>query len=218
MSIPSRCWPVAVILARGCGSAQHCLRILASMRAIMGGTFDPPHMAHLVAAECAHYQLGVDVVTWIPAGSPWQKASKGVTEARHRWEMTRLAVDGVDYFEADDREVRREGWTYTIETLESYGDEDIILILGADAAAGLGTWHHGADVVKRARIAVAPRPGVDRSVVERAVDTEFTWLDMPLLDISGTLVRERVRAGDSVRFLVRDAVWRYVVDNDLYGR
>lgn len=132
--------------------------------------------------------------------------------------MTRLAVDGVDYFEADDREVRREGWTYTIETLESYGDEDIILILGADAVAGLGTWHRGADVVKRARIAVAPRPGVDRSVVERAVDAEFTWLDMPLLDISGTLVRERVRAGNSVRFLVSDAVWRYVVDNDLYGR
>jgi nicotinate-nucleotide adenylyltransferase len=188
------------------------------MRAIMGGTFDPPHMAHLVAAECAHYQLGVDVVTWIPAGSPWQKASKGVTEARHRWEMTRLAVDGVDYFEADDREVRREGWTYTIETLESYGDEDIILILGADAAAGLATWHHAADVVKRARIVVAPRPGVDRSVVESAVDTEFTWLDMPLLDISGTLVRERLRAGNSIRFLVGDAVWRYVVDNDLYGR
>jgi len=72
--------------------------------------------------------------------------------------------------------------------------------------------------LKRARIAVAPRPGVDRSVVERAVDAEFTWLDMPLLDISGTLVRERVRAGNSVRFLVSDAVWRYVVDNDLYGR
>ena len=114
--------------------------------------------------------------------------------------------------------MRREGWTYTIETLESYGDEEIILILGADAAAGLATWHHSADVVKRARIAVAPRPGVDRSVVESAVDTEFTWLDMPLLDISGTLVRERVRAGNSVRFLVKDAVWRYVVDNDLYGR
>ncbi|GMQ86709.1 MAG: hypothetical protein BMS9Abin07_2300 [Acidimicrobiia bacterium] len=132
--------------------------------------------------------------------------------------MTRLAVDGIDYFEADDREVLRDGWTYTIETLESFGDEDIVLILGADAAASLGTWHRGDEVAKRARIAVAPRPGMDRSVVEQAIDTEFTWLEMPLLDISGTLVRERVRIGNSVRFLVRDAVWRYLIDNGLYGR
>jgi nicotinate-nucleotide adenylyltransferase len=182
----------------------------------MGGTFDPPHVAHLVAAEAAHQQLGVEVVTFIPAGSPWQKADRGVSASEHRWEMTRRAVDGVDYFEADDREVRREGWTYTADTLESYGDEDIVLILGADAAAGLGRWHRADDVVKRASIAVAARPGTDRSEVEDAVESDLTWLEMPLLDVSGTMLRERAQRGGSIRFLVRDAVWQYVVDRGLY--
>jgi nicotinate-nucleotide adenylyltransferase len=186
------------------------------MRAIMGGTFDPPHVAHLVAGEAAYQQLGVDVVTFTPAGSPWQKPTDGVSAAEHRWEMTRLAVAGVGYFEADDREVRREGSTYTIETLDSYGDEEIVLILGADAAAGLASWHRGDEVAARAALAVVPRPGTDPVAVERAIEGPFTWLDVPLLDISGTMLRQRSRAGGSIRFLVRDAVWRYVIEHDLY--
>ncbi len=182
----------------------------------MGGTFDPPHVAHLVAGEAAYHQLGLDVVTFMPAGSPWQKASDGVSPAADRWEMTRLAVAGVDYFEADDREVRREGWTYTAETLESYGEEDIVLILGADAAAGLPTWERADAVIERATIAVVPRPGTDRSAVEAAVESPLVWLDVPLLDISGTMLRERTRAGGSIRFLVRHSVWRYVVERGLY--
>ena len=188
------------------------------MRAIMGGTFDPPHVAHLVAGEAAYRQLGVDVVTFMPAGSPWQKAADGVSAAEHRWEMTRLAVDGVDYFEADDREVRREGWTFTVDTLESYADEDLVVILGADAAAGLASWVRGEEITKRARIAVVPRPGVDTAAVEAAIEEPFTWLDMPLLGVSGTMLRRRSRDGGSIRFLVRDAVWRYVVEHDLYRR
>ena len=186
------------------------------MRAILGGTFDPPHMAHLVAGEAAYHQLGVDVVTFTPAGSPWQKAANGVSPAEQRWEMTRLAVAGVDYFEADDREVRREGSTYTIETLDSYEDDEVVLILGADAAAGLATWHRGAEVLERASIAVVPRPGTDPALVEAAIEGPFTWLDVSLLDISGTDLRSRSRAGGSIRFLVKDAVWRYVIEHDLY--
>jgi nicotinate-nucleotide adenylyltransferase len=182
----------------------------------MGGTFDPPHVAHLVAGEAAYHQLGADVVTFLPAGSPWQKASAGVSAAEDRWEMTRLAVAGVDYFEADDREVRRDGWTYTMETLESYGDEEITLILGADAAAGLRTWERAAEVEARAMIAVVPRPGTQPAAVDAAIDVPFTWLDVPLLDVSGTMLRERCRAGDSIRFLVREPVWRYVVERGLY--
>ena len=182
----------------------------------MGGTFDPPHVAHLVAGEAAYQQLGVDVVTFIPAGSPWQKPTDGVSPAEQRWEMTRLAVAGVDYFEADDREVRREGWTYTIDTLDSYDHEEITLILGADAAAGLGSWQRGEEIANRASIAVVPRPGTDPDAVEAAIDVPFTWLDVPLLDISGTMLRERSRAGGSIRFLVRDPVWRYVIEHDLY--
>jgi nicotinate-nucleotide adenylyltransferase len=186
------------------------------MRAIMGGTFDPPHVAHLVAGEAAYRQLGADVVTFIPAGSPWQKAGDGVSAAEHRWAMTVLAIAGVEYFEADDREVRRDGWTYTIDTLEGFGDEEIVLVLGADAAAGLSTWVRGDEVLARATIAVVPRPGTDPDAVDAAIDVPITWLDVPMLDVSGTMLRKRARAGGSIRFLVRDAVWQYVVEHELY--
>jgi nicotinate-nucleotide adenylyltransferase len=185
-------------------------------RGILGGTFDPPHLAHLVAGEAAYRELRLDVVTLLPAGRPWQKAGRGVSGAGHRWEMTRRAVAGVDYFEADDREVGREGWTYTAETLATFPDGDeLVLILGADAAAGLPTWHNHEAVLARARLAVMGRPGVQRPVVEAAVGPVH-WLDTPLLAISGTLLRARRCAGLSIRFLVPDAVLAYIDASGLY--
>jgi nicotinate-nucleotide adenylyltransferase len=186
-------------------------------RGILGGTFDPPHLAHLVAGEAAYRQLGLDVVTFLPAGRPWQKASLGVTPAGHRWEMTRRAIAGVDYFDADDREVARDGWTYTADTLATFpAGEDLVLILGADAAAGLPTWHDFPAVLVRARIAVMDRPGTDREAVAAAAG-EVAWLDTPLLGLSGTLLRARRRAGLSLRFLVPDAVAAYIEAAGLYG-
>jgi nicotinate-nucleotide adenylyltransferase len=185
-------------------------------RVLLGGTFDPPHVAHLVAGEVAYRQLGADTVTFIPAGAPWQKAGRGVSAGVHRLEMTRCATEGVDYFEADEREVLRDGWTYTIDTLESFdaGDE-LILVMGADAAAGLSGWHRYGDILERATVAVLPRPGTEISRVEQAIGP-VVWLDMPLLDISGTEIRVRMSTGRPIRFLVTDAVWRYILANGLY--
>lgn len=186
-------------------------------RVLLGGTFDPPHLAHLLAGEVAYRQLGVDLVTFLPAGAPWQKAGSTVSSAADRWTMTLLAVEDVPYFDADDREVRRDGWTYTVETVESFDrDDDLVLVLGADAAAGLPTWERWEDLLDRVEVVVAPRPGVERSAVEQAVGSEVTWLDMPEVRVSGTEIRERAATGRAIRFLVRDAVWRYVVDNRLY--
>lgn len=186
-------------------------------RALLGGTFDPPHLAHLVAGEAAFRALNADVVTFVPAGRPWQKAGDDVTAASHRWAMTQLATEGVEYFEADDREVHRDGWTYTADTLASFdpGDE-IWLILGADAALGLPTWNRYSEVVERARLAIAPRPGIDRRAVDDVVGEAF-WLDMPELGISGTEIRRRARSGGSLRFLVREGVWEYAVRHNLYA-
>lgn len=185
-------------------------------RAILGGTFDPPHLAHLVAGEAAFRTLGVDVVTFIPAGAPWQKADRDVTGASHRWEMTRLATDGVQYFEADDREVHRDGWTYTIDTIDSFpADDDLILVLGSDAAAGMRTWEAADRLLERAQVAVAERPGFDRGAVESAIG-DVIWLDMPLLPVSGTELRKRACDGGSIRFLVREAVWEYIDRHGLY--
>ncbi len=139
-------------------------------RGILGGTFDPPHVAHLVAAETAYRQLALDVVTLMPAGDPWQKADRRVSAPLHRLDMTELAAAGVGYFEVDDREVRRQGPTYTIDTIGSFpADDDIVLILGADAAAGLAGWHRADEVRGRASFAVMPRPGIAADAVEDAL-------------------------------------------------
>jgi len=187
------------------------------MRAILGGTFDPPHIAHLVAGETAHDQLGVQTVTYLPAGRPWQKLGTGVSEARHRLRMIELATAGVDYFSVDDREVHRDGWTYTIDTVESFAGEDIILIVGADSAKGLPTWNRAAELIERVRIAVVPRPGVERAEVERVFDGVVEWLDMPDLLISGTMLRHRVEKGQSIRFMVPGLVLDYVQEHHLYA-
>ena len=175
-------------------------------------------MAHLIAGEVAYRDLHLDIVTFVPAGSPWQKADRRVTDADHRWQMTCRAVEGVDYFEADEREVRRDGWTYTADTLAEFDpQDDLVLILGADAARGIQSWQRWQYVLSRAHVAVAPRPGVDRAEVEAAIPVAFTWLDVPLLLLSGTTIRARAEAGKTVRFMVADSVWEYLEVNDVYG-
>ena len=194
---------------------------------ILGGTFDPPHIAHMAAAEAAYRQLSLDRVKFIPAGAPWQKDGGGVTPARRRWEMTAAAVSGAPYLEADDREVARPGYTYTIDTLAELAEEDRaaggageppVLILGADAASRLPSWRRADEVLASARIAVAPRPGTSREAVEEAVRgrAEVVWLDVPFLGISGTDLRRRAAAGGSLRFLVPPLVLEYIERNRLY--
>ena len=185
-------------------------------RGILGGTFDPPHFAHLIAGEAAYRQLDLDVISFIPAGSPWQKADDRVTPAQRRWEMTALAADGVDYFVADDREVSRDGWTYTYDTLSEFPDDELVLILGADAASRLPSWHRAAEVIGKVTVAVMPRPGTSRAAVV-AAGVGAVWLDVPEIAISGTMLRNRRRSGRSLRFFVREPVYRYIEDHGLYA-
>ncbi len=184
-------------------------------RGLLGGTFDPIHTAHLIAGEVAYRQLSLDVVTFMPAGAPWQKGERQVTDREHRWEMTKRAVEEVGYFEADDREVNRDGWTYTIDTLATFADDDLYLILGADAAAGLPTWKDAAAVLERVTLAIVPRWGTSAGAVEAAVGP-IQLLDMPLLDISGTEIRQRWNAQRPVRFMVPESVYAYASERHLY--
>ncbi len=160
----------------------------------------------------------MDVVTFVPAGRPWQKAADAVTPLFHRMAMLEAAVAGVPYFEVDDREAERAGPSYTIDTLNSYSREDELwLILGADAAKGISSWHRSTDVLARAKLAVAMRPGVVKEEVEAVAGASVTWLDTPQLFLSGSDIRRRVRLGESVRFLVPDPVWTYIETEGLYG-
>lgn len=186
--------------------------LTAVRRGILGGTFDPPHFGHLFMGEVAHWQLDLDVVTFMPAGAPWQKNDQHVSEPRHRLEMTRLAIAGVPYFEADAREVERDGWTYTADTLRTYPQhEELVVILGADAASRLPTWERHEEVVKRSAIAVMPRPGFTQQAVSDSIGAaSFAWLDGPELDVSGTVIRQRISGGKPIRFLLPDAVRAYI--------
>lgn len=184
---------------------------------ILGGTFDPIHMAHLHAGETALHQASLDRVLFVPAGEPWQKSDRPMTGAAHRLEMIRLAIGDTERFEIDHREIKRDGPTYTIDTVLSFPEEEeLSLILGADAALGLPTWHRWEEVVDRVSVLVVPRPGTDAREVQ-SVLPEAVFLDMAVLEISGTEIREMARIGEPFRFLMPLAVHDYIEALGLYA-
>ncbi len=168
-------------------------------------------------AEAAYRQLAVSVVEFIPTGNPWWKPSP-LTAAHHRLEMIKRATDPVPYFSVNDCELGRKGPSYMADTLQTFSPHDeIYLILGADAAQGIRSWMRWEEVIRRARLAVASRPGIEVGKVEEAVGHSPVWLDAPSLDISSEQVRRRRQAGRSIRFLVPEGVWEYITENRLYA-
>ena len=183
---------------------------------ILGGTFDPIHVAHLHAGEVALVQANLDRVLFIPAGDPWQKSGNVVSEARHRLEMTKIATESVTEFEADSTEIDRAGPTYAIDTLESFpAAEELFLIVGSDVVAGMRTWHRASDVMARVSLLVAPRPGEVPPEMAEPV-SKATVLDMARLAVSATDIRNRVRKGQPFRFLVAPGVFDYISEHGLY--
>jgi nicotinate-nucleotide adenylyltransferase len=188
---------------------------------VLGGTFDPIHVAHLVLAEQAREQLVLDKVLLIPAGDPWRKAGRDITPALLRLEMARRAAAGNDYLEVDAREVLREGASYTIDTLrelraELDDDDDLFLILGEDALADLPNWREPASLADYATIVVAPREGIDSPELLPFDPSAIERIDMPYIDVSATDLRHRARLGRSLRYLVPDAVLAFIEERGLY--
>jgi nicotinate-nucleotide adenylyltransferase len=188
---------------------------------ILGGTFDPPHIAHLILAEQAREQLALEKVLFMPAGDPWRKAGRDVSRSSLRREMTRLAIRGVEGFELDDREIHRQGETYTIDTLrelraELHSEAELFLLLGQDALVDLPHWHEPAAIADYAVIVVAPREGVGVPETLPLDPMRVERIEMPYVDVSSTDLRARVRLGRSIRFLVRDAVSTFIEQNGLY--
>ncbi len=188
---------------------------------LLGGTFDPPHLGHLVLGECARVQLGLDRVYFMPAGDPWRKAGRGVSSATHRLAMTHLAIADNPDFHLDEREVERIGPTYTVDTLREMhvqGLDEVVLILGSDALADMPAWREPDVITALARLAVAPK-GADESeqawlAAQAGLREAPIPIDMPPLPVSSTLVRDRVRLGVPIRYLVPEAVEAYI---DLHG-
>ncbi len=190
---------------------------------VLGGTFDPPHLGHLVLGECARVQLGLERVYFMPAGDPWRKAGSGVTSASHRLAMTHLAIADNPDFHLDEREVERIGPTYTVDTLRelhAQGMDDVVLILGSDALADMPAWREPDVITALARLAVAPK-GADAGerawlTAQLGLDAPPSVVEMPPLPVNSTLVRERVREGMSIRYLVPAAVEEYIELHGLY--
>ena len=194
---------------------------------IMGGTFDPIHNGHLVAAEQAFDDLGLDLVVFMPAGRPAFKQDKRVTSGEERFAMTLLATADNPHFVASRFEVDREGVTYTADTLRLlrtiYPENvEFYFITGADAITEIVTWRDAADIARLAHLVAATRPGYDLdhawdTIDASGLDFDVTYLSVPALAISSSHLRERVLAGQSLRYLTPDAVTGYIHKHGLYG-
>ncbi len=192
---------------------------------VLGGTFNPPHLGHLVCAQEAYVQLELNRVMLIPAGIPPHKPLEDEPGTEHRLELCRLAVNGDPRFLVSDMELVRDGPSYTLDTLSklhSNGpDNEFFLILGGDIAAGLPEWHQPERVLSLATVAVATRPGTSRQSVNEALDrldgrNRARFFRMPRIGISSTFVRQRVKADQPIRYLVRDSVADYIAREGLY--
>ena len=193
---------------------------------IMGGTFDPIHNGHLVAAEQAFDDLGLDLVVFMPAGRPAFKQDKDVTTGEDRYAMTLLATSDNPHFVSSRFEIDRDGVTYTADTLRLmrglYPDNvRFYFITGADAVADIVTWRDAEDIAKLARIVAATRPGYDLSIAHEAIEKsglpfDVTYLEIPALAISSTYLRARAEMGQSLRYLTPDSVSGYIRKHGLY--
>ena len=184
---------------------------------ILGGTFDPPHIGHLVAAVDVASALRLDEMVLMVAGDPWQK--QGVSAAADRLAMVEAAVADVPLLAAGRDEVDRDGPTYTVETLEALRaaepDVELFLVLGSDAAAGLTTWHRWEALSELATVVVVDRPGGPD--LPEAPAVPVLRVPVPRVELSSTELRQRVAEGRSLRFLVPDAVCAVVEERGLYG-
>ena len=194
---------------------------------VFGGTFDPPHVGHLILAEEARSRLDLAKVLFVPAGDPWRKAGEEITPAEYRLAMVRLMIASDPYFEVSTLEVERQGPSYTVDTLEALHQEygpglEPYLILGEDALHDLPNWKEPGRILSLAWLAVAARatggpwadPGLEEAVP--GVSKRIVPLSMPTVHISSTGLRERARAGLSLRYLVPPGVEEYIRLHGLY--
>ncbi|MGI8429101.1 MAG: nicotinate-nucleotide adenylyltransferase [Solirubrobacteraceae bacterium] len=193
---------------------------------ILGGSFNPPHLGHLVCAQEAYLHMGLALVILIPARIPPHKPIEDEPGVEHRLELCRLAVGDDERFTVSDLEAVRPGPSYTVDTLaqlhRTAPDNELFLIVGGDAAARLPSWREPERLLSLASPAVAKRRGTARAKVEGAMRelrggerTEF--FPMPRIGVSSTMVRRRVKAERPIRYIVPDAVAGYIGEHGLYG-
>ncbi len=195
-------------------------------RGILGGTFDPPHLGHLVLATNARHDLQLDEVWFIPTGDPYRKAGRVISSRDERLRLVEAATAELPWAQVSTIELDRDGPTYTTDTLRELADDggDWWFILGSDALGDLPHWREPATIVEQVRLAVARRPGVGELEIPQetllavpGIESRIDEVEMPLLEISSTDLRERVRDGRPTDFLLTPAVRAVIDELGLYA-
>ncbi len=194
-------------------------------RGLFGGTFDPPHIGHLMMAQIAYEELSLDEVEFIPAGQPPHKDLSLVSAAHVRVELVQAAIAAFPYFSLSLREVLRQGPSFTCDTLKSmkneHQEDELYWFVGADMLKDLPSWKDPEDILRLAHLVVAPRPHVDEQQAKEVLLAQFpyaqiTVLGMPLLDISSTWIKNRLARGLQVDPLLSPAVIQLILQKGLY--
>ncbi len=194
---------------------------------VIGGTFDPIHIGHLIIAEQVRTRLGLDQMVFVPAGLPPHKIDQWITAPQHRLNMVKLAIAGNPHLAVSLIDINRFGPSYTVDTIRLFLDQwgaqaEIFFVMGSDSLADLPTWRQPERLMRLCRIVVVERPGyrvvlddLDRLLPGAA--SLIRMLDTPTLDISSTGIRRRIREGRSVRYLLPQAVEQYIRTHGLYA-
>jgi len=192
---------------------------------VLGGTFDPIHIGHLVVAEEARIRLGFREVLFVPAGQPWLKLDRNITPAVHRVEMVRRAIADNPHFKLCTLEIERPGPSYTVDTLTMLRKQlgsaaSLFFLIGRDTLAELPLWKEPKKLVQVCRLVVAPRLGSkDLKHLETSIPgllDKVIQLDMPVIGISSSGIRQRIAQGLSVRYLVPTEVEKYITEQKIY--
>jgi nicotinate-nucleotide adenylyltransferase len=190
---------------------------------VMGGTFDPIHHGHLLTAEEAAVQFGLDEVVFVPTGQPWMKERTDVSPAEDRYLMTVVATASNPRFSVSRVEIDREGPTYTVDTLrsigETAGDAELFFVTGADAMLEIFQWKDPEEILSLAHFIAATRPGYDLTRFESEAPTRHpnvSVMNIPALAISSTDIRDRIHEGRPIRYLVPEGVKSYIEKAGLY--
>jgi nicotinate-nucleotide adenylyltransferase len=186
---------------------------------VMGGTFDPIHVGHLVTAEEALHQFALDEVVFVPTGRPWMKEHDVVASAEHRYAMTAIGIEPEPRFHVSRLEVDRGGATYTVDTLRALRDEvpgaELFFITGADALSRMMSWQDVNELFELAHFVGCTRPG-HRLTGHGLPEDRVSLLEIPALAISSTDCRERVAHGQPIWYLVPDGIVQYIAKRRLY--
>lgn len=192
---------------------------------IMGGTFDPVHYGHLVIAEGARMEFNLDRVDWVPAGDPPHKKGFEVSGEEHRYAMVVLATVTHPDFQVSRLELDRAGPSYTIDTITRFREEfpgvELYFITGADSILEILTWHRHEEMIHACRFIAVTRPGYDLERIGRVLPPSYLehidTISAPGVDISSTMIRQRVRAGKPIKYLVPEPVEAYIKKHGLYA-